>query len=131
MVKWSSIAVIALCIIHMLVLGADIPSESGKWLGLNMWTFDHWAPLRAQPFDLALSGGVFWATLGSFAAPMFVLGALLLWLDRRGLPIPAFVGWALFAWMALLTAIMPPSGFPVGLIVVLALAIGLQRKARA
>lgn len=131
MVKWSSIAVMALCIIHMLVLGADIPSEAGKWLGLNMWTFDHWAPLRAQPIDLALSGGVFWATLGSFAVPMFVLGALLFWLDRRGLPIPAFVGWALLGWMALLTAIMPPSGFPVGLIVMLALAVGLQRKARA
>ena len=104
MVKWSSIALMALCTIHVLVLGADIPSEAGKWLGLNMWTFDHWAPLREQPLDLALSGGVFWATLGSFAVPMFVLGALLFWLDRRELPIPAFVGWALFAWMAVATA---------------------------
>ena len=131
MVKWSSIAAIALCIIHMVVLGADIPTEAGKWLALNMWTFDHWAPLRQQPLDLALSGGVFWATLGSFAVPMFVLGALLFWLDRKGLPIPSFVGWCLVAWMALVTAIMPPSGFPVGLVVMLALAIGLQRRARA
>lgn len=130
MVKWAGIAVIALCVLHMVVLGADIPAELPGWLSLNLWTFDHWQPLRAQPIDLALSGSVFWASIGSFAIPLAVLGALLLWMDRRGMPVPAFVGWALAGWMLLATLLMPPSGFPLGLAVMLVLAVGLVRRAR-
>ena len=91
MIKWSSIAAIVLCIVHMFVLGADLPAELPRWLSLNLWTFDHWQALRAQPVDLALSNGVFWATVGSFAIPLLILCALTFWLDRRNLPIPAFV----------------------------------------
>lgn len=130
MVKWASIAVIALCVLHMVVLGADIPAELSNWFSLNLWTFDHWQSLRAQPIDLALSGGIFWASIGSFAIPLAVLGALLLWMDRRGLPIPTFVGWALVLWMLLTTLLMPPSGFPIGLAVTLVLAVGLTRRVR-
>ena len=129
MIKWSSIAAIVLCIVHMFVLGADLPAELPRWLSLNLWTFDHWQALRAQPVDLALSNGVFWATVGSFAIPLLILCSLTLWLDRRDLPIPAFVGWGLFAWMLLVTLIMPPSGFPVGALVTLLLAIGIQKRA--
>lgn len=70
MVTWGSIAVIALCVLHLAVLGADIPAELPNWLSLNLWTVDHWQPLRAQPIDLALSGGIFWASIGSFAVPL-------------------------------------------------------------
>ena len=129
MIKWSSIAAIVLCIVHMFVLGADLPAELPRWLSLNLWTFDHWQGLRAQPLDLALSNGVFWATVGSFAIPLLILCSLTLWLDRRDLPIPAFVGWGLFVWMLLVTLIMPPSGFPVGALVTLLLAIGIQKRA--
>lgn len=132
MVKWSAIALVMLGVIHLLVLGIDVPTEFPHWLGLNLWTFDHWQPLRAQPVDLALSGGVFWATVGSFAVPLLILGSLILWLDRRGAPIPVFVGWTLVGWATLTTLLMPPSGFPVGLLVTLCLAVGLhRRKAKA
>lgn len=130
MVKWSAIALIALGIIHLLVLGADIPAELPNWLSLNLWTWDHWAPLRAQPLDLALSGGVFWQSIGSLAVPLLILGALILWLDRRDLPIPAFVGWGLVAWAAVVTAIMPPSGLTVVLIVSVVLTVGLRARAK-
>lgn len=131
MVRWAAIGFLVLGVVHFLVLGADLPAELPRWLSLNFWTFEHWAPTREQNVDLALSGAVFWATLGSLAVPLMVLGGLLLWLDRRGLPIPPFVGWVLVAWFALLTAIIPPSGFPVCLAVSLVLAIGLQRRARS
>ncbi|MBT1156058.1 hypothetical protein J1C56_10680 [Aminobacter anthyllidis] len=130
MVKWSAVALIALGIIHLLVLGADIPAELLNWSSLNMWTWDHWAPLRAQPLDLALSGGVFWQSIGSLAVPLLILGALIFWLDRHGLPIPVFVGWGLVVWTAILTAIMPPSGLPVVLIVSIVLTVGLQARAK-
>lgn len=128
MVKWSAVALIVLAVVHLLVLGIDVPAELPKWFGLNLWTLDHWQPLRSQPLDLALSGGVFWATAGSFAVPLLILGFLLLWLDRRGEAIPTFVGWMLAGWAALLTLLMPPSGFPVGLAIALCLAIGLSRR---
>lgn len=130
MIRWSGIALVALGVIHMLVLGSDIPAELPKWLGLNLWTFEHWRPLRSQPLDLALSGGVFWSTVGSFAIPTMILGSLVLWLDRRGQAIPPVVGWSLVAWSLLASLIMLPSGFPVGLFVTACLAIGIQRRAR-
>jgi hypothetical protein len=130
MVKWSSMGLIALGIIHMLVLGSDIPAELPNWLEFNLWTFEHWQAMRAQPTDLALSGGVFWATVGSFAPLLLILGALLLWLDRRGLPIPAFVGWALAAWALVGTLLMPPSGFPVAVAICLALGLAVRARAR-
>ncbi|BBD38552.1 DUF6463 family protein [Aminobacter sp. NyZ550] len=130
MVKWSAIALISLGIIHMLVLGAEIPAELPNWLSLNLWTWDHWAPLRAQPLDLALSGGVFWQSIGSLAIPLVILGALILWLDRRSLPIPVFVGWGLLVWTAIMTAIMPPSGLTVVFVVSVFLTVGLQVRSR-
>lgn len=51
-------------------------------------------------------------------------------MERRGLPIPAFVGWTLVVWMLAATLLMPPSGFPVGLAVVLLLTIGLASRTR-
>ena len=128
MVRWSAVALIVLAVVHLLVLGIDVPAELPKWLEFSLWTLDHWQPLRAQPLDLALSSGVFWATAGSFAVPLLILGSLLLWLDRRGDPIPAFVGWTLAGWTALMTLLMPPSGFPLGLLIALCLAVGLERR---
>ena len=131
MVRWASGAIMLLCIIHLAVLGLDVPGEWNRWISFNLWTFDHWQFLRAQPIDLALSGAVFWATVGSFAFPLLILGALVWWLDRRGLPIPSFVGWSLAGWMLFATLLMAPSGFPVGLAVALVLAAGLGARKTA
>jgi len=131
MIKWSAVGLMVCSIVHFLVLGVDLPGELPGWSSLGLWTFDHWQALRLQPIDLALSGGVFWATVGSFAVPNFILGALILWADRNALPLPPFVGWGLFAWTLLASAIMLPSGFPVAALITLCLAIGLQRQARA
>lgn len=130
MIRWSAIALIVLCVLHMIVLGSDVPSEAPRWLALNLWTFEHWMPARSQATDLALSNGIFWATIGSFALPGLLFGALLLHADRRGWVVPPYIGWGLFAWALLASLIMAPSGFPVLAVVMLFLAIGLQRRAR-
>lgn len=131
MVRFAAVSMIVLGVVHMFVLGVDLPGEMPRWFNLNLWTFDHWQPVRDQDVDLALSNAVFWATMGSFALPIMLLGVLILWLDKRGLPIPPFVGWAMVGWFAIMTLLMPPSGFPVGLAVALLLATGLTRRARA
>lgn len=45
-----------------------------------------------------------------------LLAALLLGLLRAEVPIPGFVGYVLFAWILVCSAILEPSGFPLGLI---------------
>lgn len=128
MVRFSGFALMALGLVHLFVLGIDLPAELPRWLSLNLWTFDHWQPVRTQAVDLALSGSVFWATVGSFAVPAIILGGLVVWLDRRGLPVPAFVGWALVGWTTLASLIMLPSGFPVALLLAVLFATALTRR---
>lgn len=131
MVRIGSMGLVVLGIIHLLVLGLDVLGEVPRWLALNLWTFEHWRPVRAQELDLALSNGIFWSTVGSFALPTILIGVLLLRAQQRGWQVPPAIGWALFGWQALATVLMPPSGFPVGMAVTLILAFGLQRQARA
>lgn len=130
MVKIAAIAMIVLGVIHLLVLGVDVPAELPRWFSLNLWTFDHWQPVRSQEVDLALSNNIFWATIGSLAVPLIILGSLILWMDRRGLPIPGFVGYAMVAWSLVTTLIMPPSGLPLVLLASICLTIGLARGAK-
>ena len=69
---------------------------------------------------------VFWASLGSFAMPLFLLGAVLEWIGQA----PVFLGWSLLGF-ALITALLAPiSGFwtlliPAVLLIVDARAIDL------
>lgn len=130
MIKTAGIGLIVLGIIHLVVLGAEVPAELSRWKSLNLWTFDHWAPLRSQAPDLALSNGVFWQSVGSFAVPMLILGSLIVWMDRKGIAVPSFVGWGLLAWTLLATLVMPPSGFPVALAVCGVLTAGIAARAK-
>ena len=41
MVRWASGAIMLLCIIHLAVLGLDVPGEWNRWISFNLWTFDH------------------------------------------------------------------------------------------
>lgn len=129
MIKIGSIGLIVMGLIHMLVLGVDVPGELPKWLAMNMWTFEHWQPVRAQPVDLALSGAVFWSTIGSLGPGLILIGAVFYHGASQGWRFPPVMGWAIFAWFVLSSAIMPPSGFPIVALFALLLAVGLQRQA--
>ncbi len=129
MIRFSGIAFIVLGILHMLMLGADIPGELSRWFGRNLWTFDHWQPLRSQPIDLALSGGVFWQSLGSLGIALILIGWIVVLADHRRWALPPAFGWVLAAWSGLCAAIMPPSGFPLVFLAAIVLAIGLQHRA--
>lgn len=130
MIRWSGYALIALGVIHILVLGVDIPGELPRWLSGGMWTLEHWQPVRSQSADMVAMNSVFWATLGSLAVPLALLGSLIVWMDRRRLPIPTYIGWVLVGWSLIMSLLMPPSGLPLVLLASLCLAIGLQRQAR-
>lgn len=64
----------------------------------------------------------FWMSLGSWGAPVLLLGSSVLWSARRGQRVPSWLGWLLIAWGAPLVVVLPASpgwAFPLmgGLIV--------------
>ncbi|TIL69736.1 hypothetical protein [Mesorhizobium sp.] len=57
---------------------------------------------------------------------MIILGLLLLWMTRRGIVVPRFVGLALLGWGTVATLIMLPSGFPLLVLVLIGLCFGVR-----
>lgn len=128
---------IAMSLLHLVVLGMDALPLMGGWASGALWTMAHWAPVIGQPQPLLANNAAFHATLGSFAGPMLVFGALVVWMDRRGIVPPAFVGWGLGAWALIAALVMEPSGYPLGLIPAVLLIMAsrsgqrVQKSARA
>jgi hypothetical protein len=114
----------------MIVLGMDALGEVPGWLRLGQWTLAHWQPFATQPPAVAASGAAFWSTIGSFAIPTFLLGCLIVQMERQGFRVPEYLGWAILGWMVLAALIIEPSGFPVGVIVAVCLVIGIRRQYR-
>jgi hypothetical protein len=128
MIRWSGIAMVALGILHMIVLGIDAVAEIPGWLRLELWTAEHWQPLRAQRLEILASNAAFWSTVGSFALPLIIIGAVVIWLDKRRLPIPTFLGWSLLAWITVASLIIEVSGFPLGIPIATCLILGARRQ---
>ncbi len=126
-VQRAALALVALSVVHLIVLGIDAASYVSGWIGLELWTAEHWWPLREQSRALVESGAAFWSTLGSFAVPTIVLCLLVRHLARSGIPVPAFVGWSMAGWMLVGTIVLEPSGLPVGLGIAIWLWTGLRR----
>lgn len=128
MLKWAGWTMIGISLLHLVVLGMDAVPLLPEWLSGRLWTLEHWQPMPTQSAAMAANGAVFHATLGSFALPMLVFGALVLWMDRRGLVPPAFLGWGLGAWALLAGLVMAPSGYPLGLIPAALLVLAARRR---
>lgn len=119
---------VALGILHMIVLGIDAVAEIPGWLRLELWTAEHWQPLRTQRLEVMASNAAFWSTIGSFALPLIMTGAVVIWLDKRQLPVPTFLGWSLLAWFAVASLIIEVSGFPLGIPIATCLILGARRQ---
>lgn len=115
MIRWSGIALMVIGILHMVVLGIDAAAEIPGWLRLELWTVEHWQPLRTQRLEVLASNAAFWSTVGSFALPLIMIGALVVWLGGKHLPLPSFLGWSLLAWIVVASLIIEVSGFPLGI----------------
>jgi hypothetical protein len=131
MVKWSGVALVLLGAAHLVAFGIEALPFVPRWLGLELWAAAHGLSFAAQPSAFLASNAAFWATLGSCAAPSILLGALIVRLADQGVAVPTFVGWGLCVWFAVCALLVEPSGFPMGLIISLALLLGLHRQRRA
>lgn len=128
MLRWAGYTLIGMSLLHFVVLGLDAVPLMGGWATGALWTLAHWQPVTTQAPELLANNAAFHATAGSFAGPTLVLGFLLLWMDRRSIVPPAFLGWGLGAWALVAALIMEPSGYPLGLIPAV-LLIGASRRA--
>lgn len=130
--KWAGRSLIAICLVHMLILGIDAMPWLPEWSRLQLWSMEHWEPAAQFEPALLLSSHAFWSTLGSFALPMIVVGAWLSSSAAEGSRVPAFVGWGLGAWVLLCSLVIEPSGFPLGMIpACLLIAADRRRQASA
>ncbi|MEV7027748.1 DUF6463 family protein [Kitasatospora sp. NPDC093558] len=78
-------------------------SHVGEWFGGQIW--------GASLSEMSPAGSAYWLTVNSFAPPFVIIGLTILWLNRRGIAPPPFIGWALLAWTlvgATLAGIAPP-----------------------
>ena len=50
----------------------------------------------------------YWLTVNSFAPPLIVLGATVLWLNRRDITPPSFIAWMLAVWIVVDTLLSGP-----------------------
>jgi hypothetical protein len=57
-----------------------------------------------------------------------MIGAVVIWLDNRQLPVPAFLGWSLLAWIVVASLIIEVSGFPLGIPIATCLILGARRQ---
>lgn len=130
MLKWSGYALVALGVVHLLALGADAWPFVPGWLGLELWTYAHWMPFERQGTAVLASNAAFWATLGSCAVPLMILGALIVRLAKDGVAIPGFVGAGLCLWLALCALVLEPGGFPLALLIAAVLWLGIRRQSR-
>jgi hypothetical protein len=53
----------------------------------------------------------FWSQLGSFAAPLGLIGGLVAWTSHRGVEPPAWLGWLVLAWALACALRLPRGGF--------------------
>lgn len=103
-VRWAGRILLFLGTLHLVVIGAQNTRYFGDW-----FTGALWGQPREEFIHPAGAGGAFWATVGSFAVPLILLGVLVLDLARREVAVPPLIGWALAAWALVGAAIMEPT----------------------
>jgi hypothetical protein len=74
-----------------------------RWFSADLWRLDEGI------LDMSPAMAAFWLTTGSFAGPLILFGAMVLWLDRQGIAPPRFLAWMLVAWSALAAVILEPA----------------------
>jgi Family of unknown function (DUF6463) len=73
----------------------------------------------------------FWVTIGSWGAPLLVIGCLVLWSARQGHRVPAWIGWIMLAWsLPFVTALPESPGWLIAVSGAL-IVLGDRRRSRA
>lgn len=125
MIIWAGRLIVLLGAGHTL-LGylLTAPRHAGAWFGGRLWN-----PGEGMA-DMDPAMGAFWMTTGSFGIPLVLVGLTVLWLDRRDIVPPSFIGWTLGVWSVLGAVIFEPAPWPIGWVAAGLLIAGSRRAAR-
>ncbi|MFE0175990.1 DUF6463 family protein [Streptomyces sp. NPDC059002] len=123
--KWAGWLVVLFGAAHTLLALTveEAASHAGDWFSGELWGEDFTA--------MSPANSAYWFSLNSFGPPLVMLGALILWLDRRGVVPPRFIGWALVAWAVMDLVIGGLSPAPMILIAGVLILVGGRRAARS
>lgn len=104
MIRWAGRIFVFLGIGHtVLSLALVAPEHAAKWFGAELWTPDEGI------MEMSAAMSAYWLSVGGFGVPLLAFGFTILWMDRRGLVPPAFLGWIVLVWAAANTVILLPS----------------------
>ncbi|WP_122817408.1 DUF6463 family protein [Nocardioides pantholopis] len=101
-------------------LAETVPHHLGAWFDGRLWSEHEYA----EQSDAAAG---FWYSVFSFGPPLILIGVLVLWLGRRGLTPPAFLAWAIGAWVVITFVASGPSPLPVLLVAVVLVLLAARR----
>lgn len=118
---WGGRLMVIAALVHLAIFSALTWRDWGAWATGALWGE---LPSTLRGYQLHFE---FWGLVGSFAAVLLLLGLVIVHCARRGFTLPGYVGWGLLAWTALGTALLEPSGYPVGVVASILLIMGRRR----
>ncbi|CAL9295866.1 DUF6463 family protein [Streptomyces sp. NPDC095602] len=92
---------------------------AGEWFSGALWGADF--------SDMSPANSALWLSLESFGPPLVVVGLTVLWLDRRGIVPPPFIGWTLGVWGLVDAVILITTPWPLFLLATVLLLVGGRR----
>ncbi len=117
MIKWGGL-LIALIGIGHLTLGMFISrAYFDNWLTLELW--GHWAEDTG-------AANAFWGNPAGYGWPLFVVGVLVVWMDRNGIVPPMFLAWMVLGWGVFCAVVVEPTPGPVVVVGAVLLLCGIR-----
>ncbi len=108
--SWAGWSMAGIAVLHVIFWSVVTWADWRAWVAGDLWGAD---PASAMEYRLHYG---YWALVGGFAVPLFLLGLLTVHLTRVGISLPRYIAWVMLAWVLVASALMEPNGFPLGFI---------------
>jgi hypothetical protein len=96
---------------------------AGSWFSGALW--------RDDLASMSPANSAYWLSLNSFGIPLIIVGALVVWLDGRGVTPPSFVGWALTLFSVVGAVVLVMTPWPLLLTASALLVVQARRASRS
>ncbi|WP_280274944.1 DUF6463 family protein [Nocardia wallacei] len=126
MIKWAGWLITLCGLGHTLgALTQTVPHYAGDWFSWALWEEQNNDPVAMSHLTAA-----FWYSVFSFGPPLFMVGLIVLWLNRRQISPPSFIAWSVVCWTLITAILSGPSPLLLLLIAAVLLLVGARRAAR-
>lgn len=124
MIKWAGRLIVFFGAAHTLGAFAaeGAARHAGAWFSGQLWA--------EELSNMSPAMSAYWLSVNSFGPPCILIGLSVLWLDRRDITPPSFIGWSLGIW-GVVDSLLAGPGMGQGLIILTAAALLLLGTRRA